>query len=343
MHLAKRLFLLLPMVGLLASCSEDFEVAAPYKPVTVIYGLLNASDTAHYIRIQKAFLDENKSAFDLAKIPDSNFYASLTVHLKEFSGGSLRSDEILPRVDLNGEGFPKDTGIFFNAPNYAYKSRRTLVPGNTYRLVVSNAATGEVDSAETPIIGTARTEFLVNEFYSSYELSFPASRDDNPFALTPQGSDKAYIFEGIIRFHYVNRIGNVETSDSVDWNFATTSREESPMLLRTTQRSFYTFLKSAIRPAPANVTRYMDSADIFVWAGGKTMSDYLKINNAQGGITADQIKPIYTNIKGANVYGLFSTRTRLALYKVPINDITLDSLIKSPITSDLVIRGRSIR
>ena len=72
------------MLGL-HSCSEDFEITAPYKDITVAYGILNITDTAHYIRIQKAFLDENKSAIDMAKVADSNFYAQLDVKVKEIN------------------------------------------------------------------------------------------------------------------------------------------------------------------------------------------------------------------------------------------------------------------
>ncbi|MBS1689466.1 MAG: hypothetical protein JSS96_12130, partial [Bacteroidetes bacterium] len=66
-------------IGLLicSSCSEKFKVAAPYKSITVAYGLMDMSDTAHYVRIQKAFLDENKSAITMAQNPDSNYFPQL--------------------------------------------------------------------------------------------------------------------------------------------------------------------------------------------------------------------------------------------------------------------------
>jgi hypothetical protein len=69
------------------SCSEDFKIAAPYKNIMVATGLLNMGDTAHYIRIQKAFMDENKSAIDMAKVSDSSFFAPgvLDVSIKEFN------------------------------------------------------------------------------------------------------------------------------------------------------------------------------------------------------------------------------------------------------------------
>ncbi|MCC7244082.1 MAG: hypothetical protein IT269_00265, partial [Saprospiraceae bacterium] len=55
--------LFLPLLALLvASCSNDFDVAAPWKEIPVVYGLLSPQDTAHYIRIEKAFLDASEGA-----------------------------------------------------------------------------------------------------------------------------------------------------------------------------------------------------------------------------------------------------------------------------------------
>src|SRR5690606_21255581 len=113
------------------SCSEDFEVTAPYKDVTLVYGLLNMQDTAHYIRIQKAFLDENKNAFDMARQADSSFYreSDLEVVMKEIANGAMVGAPIpLSRVDMNLEGYPKKEGVFFTAPNYGYKFKKGLNP-----------------------------------------------------------------------------------------------------------------------------------------------------------------------------------------------------------------------
>jgi hypothetical protein len=280
---------------------------------------------------------------------DSNFYESLEVHLKELTdssrNGIVLDDAILQRVDLNNEGYSKDPnppGAFFTSPNWAYKSKRTLTQGLAYRLIVNNLATGEVDSATTFIIGNSGTAFQVLEFSNSFALNFPVLRESDNFILHAQVPDKnAQIFEGIIRFHYVNKTGSVQTDDSVDWHFASISRTDEPLDLITNQRSFYYFLKEAIGPAPPNVQRFMDSADVFVWAGSVEMAKYQLINGAQGGITADQIKPLYTNIKGKNVLGLFTTRTRIEIHDVPIGDRSLDSLMSSSITSLLGIRGRS--
>jgi hypothetical protein len=343
----RSILLFIPLFGFLASCSEDFEVGAPYKPVTVVYGMLNMSDTAHYIRIQKAFLDENKSALDLAKIADSSFYSSLVVHLKEFRNGVLTNDELLQRVDLNTQGFVKQPGVFFNSPNYAYKSKMNLSADdlNTgtnyrYRLVITNTATAEVDSAETPVISSS---FQVDEFYNSYRVSFPAISQNAKYSLTARVPENAEIFEGILRFRWVNVDGSgLEVQDSVDWQFASAARipGKGGVLLEVPERSFYGFLQNAIAPAPLGITRKISKVDIIVWAGSKELQTYELINGAQGGITADQIKPLYTNMKGANVYGLFTTRT-MRMYRAPVSDITVDSLMTNATVKALNFSGRS--
>src|SRR6516164_7458325 len=101
-------FIAMVSLFLLPGCSEKFNVAAPYKNITVIYGYLDMKDTAHYIRIQKAFLDQNKSAVTMAQTSDSNFYANLNVTIAKVSfNGATQGVIQLNRVDLNNEGYPK--------------------------------------------------------------------------------------------------------------------------------------------------------------------------------------------------------------------------------------------
>jgi hypothetical protein len=344
----KRLWMTVPLCGLLASCSEDINVAAPYKPVTVIYGLLDIADTAQYIRIQKAFLDENKSALDMAQNADSNFYQDLEVLFQDyndtarFDASTLAGEERLNRVDLAQEGFPKASGAFFNSPNFAYKTKRSLVYGHTYQLVVNNRATGESDTGRTQLINNGPPDFEVAAFGGlNYQLSFPALRSTDVFTIGLKPPRNSQIYEGVIRFNYVDSGVSSSVARSVDYRFATAARDNDTRVeLTGIQRSFYTFLRDAMGPAPVNVKRFMKPSAITVWAGGRDLANYQTINNAQGGLTADQIKPIYTNIRGKNVYGLFSTRTRTVKNNAPISDITIDSLRTSPTVRELNIQGK---
>ena len=70
----KKLLYFLLLGSMLSSCSNDFEVSAPWKEVPVAYALLSPKDSAHYVRIEKAFLDPNVSALEIAQIADSLYY-----------------------------------------------------------------------------------------------------------------------------------------------------------------------------------------------------------------------------------------------------------------------------
>lgn len=343
------------MVSLLAlgmsSCSEDFEVAAPYKDITVVYGMMNVGDTAQYIRIQKAFLDENKSALEMATVADSNFFRSIEVRMKEVKNGVANAGVVLPRVDMNLEGFPKPTGTFFNAPNWAYKYKGTLSPSSVYRLVITNLETGNVDSAETNVIDTTGgTTFNVQPLFSSakWPLDFSANSTSVKMTQTvgmPSSAPAAY-FEGYIKVNYVNEENGVQKDTFFIWSFAQgkpIDRGTGIMSadLTTTTNTFFSMVKAFIPPARDAQFRYLDSADMYIWAADKNYYNYAIANQITGGITADQVRPNYTTIRGKNVLGMFGSRARRIKYNVPITDATLDTLKKNVNLKPLGFVGRS--
>ena len=310
----------------LASCKEDFKVSAPYKPVTVVYGLLNMGDTAHYIRIQKAFIDEHLSALSIAQNADSNYYPNLTVVLREVNAGNVVDNIVLTRVDLNTENYQKDTGTFFSNVNYAYKTTKALNADYTYRLVITNPDNGLSDSSETQIISNDPNIFRV--FYPT-TLDFPAMTNSVTFKLTGQVPDNVSYVEGIITFKYVdkNQITGVETHRSFDWAFKDTSASGGNFRLTVPETNFFPAYYAGLGIAPANTDRYIDSANITVWAATSDFVNYLAYTGAQGGITADQIKPTFTNIMGKDVYGIFTARASNTKTNLEIGSASIDSLV----------------
>ncbi|HEX5626239.1 MAG TPA: hypothetical protein VFX48_09500, partial [Saprospiraceae bacterium] len=103
---------------ILSSCSEDFQLTEPYKDIPVVYGIIKRTDTAQYIRVQKAFVDENLAASQIAKNPDSLYYTNPEVKL---INATTKKEYTLFRVDGNLEGYPREAGPFATAPNYLYK------------------------------------------------------------------------------------------------------------------------------------------------------------------------------------------------------------------------------
>lgn len=337
----------------LTSCNEKLNIAAPYKNITVVYGLLNRADTAHYVRIQKAFMDEDQSAIDMAKIADSSFYNSLNVIVKEFtSGGSLVTTIPLTKVDLANEGYPKATGAFFNTPNFAYKFKHPLNAAHTYRIVITNTQTGNVDSASTNIINNDDpTKFGIREWKSGlYQLSFEqVIRENGKMDETSFDADipnSAGATELILRFNWTdsNIVTGVSTKRSADFNGFSLSGNFNPgvstnVTFITQNKNFYDFLSNAMgKPANVNQYRYMDSCDMILYVAGIEYQRYRDLNSNKGGVTADEIRPLYTNIKGKDVMGLFTTRTFTQKLQIGLTKDTRDSLRSNSITRDLNIR-----
>ncbi len=367
----KKLFL--PLLALMAlsilpSCSEKFSVAAPYKSITIIYGLLDKGDTAHYIRVEKAFLDDNKSALVMAKDPDSSFFNNINVRIQKVSmaGVAIASDTIhLSRVDLNLEGYPKDSGTFFNSPNYAYKFKGVLNPNYIYRIIVNNSASGEVDSAETPIIDNTPTSafyiYYLDDNTNDPQFEFASTLQSQAitipyryiapsnFSFTNYNGTVSTVPAGVaqtfIRFNWVD--SNTSTGQTVrrysdfDLGFdeLTPSNNQTYYNYSVKNTAMYNALKSGMGAAPVNIVRLMDRCELISYLGAPDFYNYIKISALQGtGLTGSEIQPSFTNIKGKNVLGLFSSRV-MRKGAVTITPQTIYALETLDLVSSLRIVG----
>jgi len=338
------LFVLVAAIGF-QSCSEDFEVAAPYKPVTIVYGMLDMRDTAHYVRIQKAFLDQNKSAFDMAKEADSNFYkeSDVDVVIKEYAGGTIVGSPItLTRVNMDNEGYPKESGTFFTAPNYAYKFKASLNPAHSYRLVINNKLNNSMDSAEVRIVDANKLSLFEGDtIQRAISFPHPTTTEKSSLTLDPMSIGVADYIEVVLRFRWNVRetLSGTVTKDSADFDFASISGDEIKSLkLQTESAKLYNFLVGAMGPAAPGTERKLDSCRVFLKGYGKEFYNYVKTLEIQSsGLTADQIKPAYTNIRGKDVFGLFGSRTTKTYNRVYVDKNTLEMLMTN---TSLNITGR---
>ena len=351
--------LVLSAIVFFPACSEKFDVAAPYKSVTVVYGLLDRNDTAHYIRIQKAFLDNNKSALAMAKEVDSNFYKNINVRVAKipFSGIGLPSDTIhLNKVDLANEGYPKDQGTFFNSPNYAYKFTQLLDPNYTYRIIVTNAATGEVDSAETPVIDDKTNSnfyiYYIDDTSAHIQLDFTSTsrlatvnmqgKYTPPSSFTFKGSNTPVgIAQGFIRFHWIdsNIATGAKIARSCDHDFGYAPINNNNFAYSVPNLELYNAISSGFGPAPDLTVRLIDRCELIFYLGTSDFYNYLTVQSLQGtGLTGNEIQPSYTNIQGANVLGLYTARAMRSGY-ITISNSTINVLETNSLTESARIKG----
>jgi hypothetical protein len=288
------------MAMCLFSCSKEFSSNAPYKDVTVVYGILDADETDHYIKIYKGFLTDG-NAFEAAQEYDSLYYFDkIDVVMEEYNGTHLNAT--IPLKDTVVER--DDMGDFAAPDQLVYHFSRTLNRDYTYRLVITNRETGRTITAETPIIG-------------SFFLSSPS---DHTSAVGIHGTMKtdikysqpanAYSYDVYQTFYYIER--NKVTQEEVRKSIR---RKINPRPATTTTVQYIpavllNVIASNVKPDPT-VDRYIsvDSCLKFeVWAASETLYNYVVNNSISGSVVLDKLD--YTNIQceDGRVTGILASR-----------------------------------
>ena len=114
----RQIILLFLIASFWTACNNDLELTENKEDIPIVYGFLSRQDTAHYIRVERAFLDPEKSPLEIAQNPDSLYYDDAIVQLKRLSNGEIFD---FAKVDGTLEGYPRKEGIFATTPNFLYK------------------------------------------------------------------------------------------------------------------------------------------------------------------------------------------------------------------------------
>ncbi|MBA2422251.1 MAG: hypothetical protein H0V61_03400 [Chitinophagales bacterium] len=315
------------------SCKTDFDITSDWEDISIIYGLLDPSDTAQYIKINKAFLDKTTSALVIAKIPDSLYYKNINVQLQQYLADNFIKTIQMEQIDGNLEGFVKDTGIFANAPNFLYKTKEVLDQNSSYQLLITESENGKQVNASTEIINDFNvqrpTGFTKVNFFpgGTYKTQWSSAKDGKLYALT-------------IRFYY-KEVNFVDTTlfqeKYLDWPIFSSLRSVSTVGGQTMESdiagdAFYSYLNSQLTEDPS-VFRISQYFNFMFSVGGEELDIYNQVTLAQQGITSGSVQPEYTNIE--NGLGLFSSRFHKTVFNVPIDVHTIDTLACGQVTSHL--------
>ncbi|MFT7588178.1 MAG: hypothetical protein ACI959_000385 [Limisphaerales bacterium] len=312
------------------SCTTDFDVNAEFKEVAVVYGLLDLSETTNYIRINRAFLQDDVSALLLAEDPDQIYYDErLEVSVEEYAGSTRIGTYALDRVSGDSLGLPKNTGIFANVPNILYRLERELNPDNVYRLRATSTEL-EIDiTAETPIINDFNVSKPNPNPGPSTSLNF-ATLSDFQVRWNNGKNAKIYDLQLLVFYHEsdVLDIDNVIKDSVLNWtvlrNKVVTNPEGSAGLdFDISRNGFYSFLNSEFNADDA-VVRFVDSLQFRFLAGSETLYQYIQFNEAQLGLSANDITAEFTNVEGG--IGLFASRYNQYTPKYRLSNQSLDTV-----------------
>lgn len=306
---------------LISGCNNEFDVNDDWQDITVVYGLLNWADTAHYVKVTKAFLGE-ANAYDMANVSDSLYYKNISVSIQEWNNNNLVRTLTL----FEDTTIPRDEGIFASDRNLVYKTTGQLNQDYMYRLVILKNGT-EITS-ET---------MMIKDFYISLPGQaslYSASSTMKISWLSPVNSK---IFEPGVRFHYyevtqtdtVKKYIDIPLSTQYSLNSA--GGENMEALL--TGGQFQSNLQNKIPQDNAVIKRIVAEGSIntSVFTGSEDMYTYIQVNMPATGIVTE--KPAFSNISGG--LGIFTSRFYKESLKIQLTQRTIDSLSKSNQTSFL--------
>ena len=319
---------------LLSSCSNELDILAPYKSYVVVYSVLNARDSIHYVRISKVFQTKG-SSFEYAKKTDLSVKAQVFL--------LLGNDTILKFVP---DTVTKEPGIFYDK-YVAYKAKGKIQSGNKYKLLIltkddksgdSLIVTAETTVPSAPYVVTPDSvEFGAGnnivypiipfekdytiEFYS-YDTRIQTNRHPGSAyelrlymdykVMEPQ--DSSIIYEGTLRYGPILFTGKESLCNA-------------ELCFRLTQKSFIEFLKSKLtddskwyiyddsktsKALRLEITSLDEHMYKYLLVSSPAFEDFLEVRPKYTNVKLKRIKPDGTieEEDGIGVLGSINTFTR---------------------------------
>jgi hypothetical protein len=312
-------FLLLTLA--ISSCETEFDLDAPFKDYTIVYGLLEMTEEGEadsaFIKITRAFLGGDAS--QVAQIEDSSEYQEkLDVTLTRYRNGNLIGDPIVfDTITRNN----KDTiGDFYAPRHQMYYAIMQVDEESKYelRIVIGN----KVVTSETYIVNP----FSIKKPGQAKLINYiPGSP---PMTFEWVVSEYAKSYEAIIRFYFKEVWEGMPDTvyRYIDWyKFSKVNESVSignTLSLNYPADLFYTSVTNTVPYFDAAtearvLARYSGRAEYIVFAATEELTTYVNVNNTNSNSIVLE-RPEYTNIN--NGFGIFSSRRTETTTKTLSND-----------------------
>lgn len=306
--LQKSVWIFALAAGLFSSCSTDIDLLEEYKPITVVYGLLNVNDSIQYIKINKAFLGEG-NALVMAQQSDSVNYhpGELTVQLLKINPST---GEVLQIINCDTTTqIQKDDGLFSNPYQLLFKTTASIDENSSYKVLINRTADNAEISALTPVVDSVEvtnpTPLALIRFYNGNTQNYVT------FTLKWKHSADAEVYSAKLRFTYYDSLLVAPfTKDTItlEMNLPDVLRGTSSVgsikEIKVEGQDFYSFIDASVNPNPNAVHWASDILEISLSAGAEDLHTYMEVNEPSIGII--QEKPVFSNV--SNGTGIFSSR-----------------------------------
>ncbi len=312
---------LLVLSGMLffTRCSNDVDLYAEYKEITVVYGLLDIDDDTTWIKITKAYTGPG-NALVMAQNPDSSNYP-YKVDAKLI--GTVNGNDLEPISLDTITIYNKQEGdsVFYYPKQLMYFTTSRFDLNANYNLIIKTNE-NEV-TAQAP---------LIDDFVLSYPYNTIDFVNDHAIKWNSVKNGKRY--EVTTLFHYQEYLPGVY-DDTLNLSIKIESIYANPVKvsndleggevleLRYAGDKFFSELDSELEKVP-NIQRWSGMVDVTISAGSEVLHYYIEINNSVAGSLLQEL-PQYTNIQ--NGTGIFASRHNI-VKSVPLSGFTERELVE---------------
>lgn len=336
---------------LMAGCSTDFEVNAPFRETPIVYCILNPDSAIHVVRINRGFQNrDGRDARDIAKQnPDSSNLKSGVYEVFMLRENWVPNRYFTERVNFK-DTIIKDKssdGDFTNADYLSFKTVRRVNfqydavlslgqqrwRNQTVRLFVVNKSTGDTIKASTRIIGDFRSLYPEDvppriPFYFNPKPAFQRFGPRLQFTVPCWANSYKANLDFTLREIYTSG----DSADyTLNWENATTFDVSFPSCGTLEDRSgdantatFFNLLKQIIRSRNNEGlvrSRKMVGGRVYYYAATENLTRYITVANNFNPIT--QSVPVYSNIEGG--LGIFGS-VRLVSLPFEIRQEMIDEM-----------------
>lgn len=330
---------LLAFIGF-SSCSTDFDVVGDYEETTIVYGMLDQSETVHFIKVNKSFLGPG-NAYDYATVRDSSEYVNVDGIVEEWINGVKTRQWTVQDTVLTD----REDGIFYGPEQTVYYFIEPALDEDAeYRLILDIEEGYREVTGATTMVGDVsfhqQTSLpTVIGFYNSAASTY------TDLAVKWYSSTNGKRYDINFRFKWDEITATDTTRKYLDWfigseEIADADLNNPGQVLekQATGLSFFQFIDNKIPSDPNVIKRVFRGINIMASVASEDLYTYMIVNAPSNGLI--QEKPQYTNL--TNGVGIFSSKYNKALSNKFLNISTLTELASGPITGHLLFCSDSI-
>ncbi len=315
------------------ACENEVDLNAPKKDITAAYGILDISDSLHYIKVNKAFLNQQNARTYAKESYSDTYYDKISVRVQEKD----ENGDLNRGFELEDTLVDKEEGVFeHDEPQKLYYFKaKDLDPQARYqlRILIHEGKDNEkLVKGETRLVGkTTLTSHNAGSQFGNDLFFFSGGEYRKEELKWDPGENVA---EQILtlRFHYQNIFSNGDTMNrSFDWEVGKESGKANS--LKIDGERFYERVNTVLSPNPENLTeRKMNRIDILYRGANQALKTYKTVAGPSASIV--QNRPDYTNLDTAAV-GIFASAGHYHFKGLSLSNTSMDELVQGDITGHL--------